>query len=136
MSDEKLSVVNDIDRDRDRREALRRYGISPAGLSDGQVDWALQRAGQCNAWEVVAAVVHGMDYPVRPPDQVRPGSVRVPLTVRQLLGRLIEIVGENGSADALVLLPDGEPVVNVSNPADCGGETVYITDLKGGEGEE
>jgi hypothetical protein len=129
MSDPKLSVIDAIDRTRDRCEALRRYGISPVGLTDEQMDWALERAGQCGAWEVVATVVHGMDYPVRPPDKVRPGSVRVPLTVRQLISRLIEIVEENSSADALVLMPDGEPVVNVSNPDDGADDVVYITDL-------
>lgn len=42
------------------------YGINPTLPKDFLVE-ALEEAGQCGVWEIVQAVLYGMDYPVRLP---------------------------------------------------------------------
>lgn len=42
------------------------YGIDITLPCDRLIE-AVEEAGQCGAWEIVQAVLYGMDYPVRLP---------------------------------------------------------------------
>ncbi len=57
------------------REVLELYGRRTDGMSIEQVKEALEREGQCGAWEVVMAVKGGANYPVRmPPEAIGIGE--------------------------------------------------------------
>lgn len=40
------------------------YGINPETLAPEQLVKAIEAVGQCGAWKIVQALLHGMDYPV------------------------------------------------------------------------